>query len=199
MSKPMTERRKHKDWFDRDCAVRLGEAVRSNHDFDVEAYADEVARGVPDLELKDRVLLMARGLRERLPDDYAEAAAILRTSLGPPLEGETGMFTQGYWLMPVARFAEEYGTADWSASMDLCEAVTQRHTAEFAVRPFLEEPSPEEPLLWGEPERTLERMREWTGSDSAHVRRLASEGARGACHGAGASRGSWTIPDRSSR
>lgn len=165
----MSERRKHKDWFDRDCAVRLGEAVRANHAaFDVEGYADEIEHGVPALELKGRVALMARGLRERLPDDYAKAAAILQASLGPPLEGETGMFTQGYWLMPVARFVEEYGLTDWSTSMDLNEAVTQRHTAEFAVRPFVE----------ADPERTLERMREWTGSNSAHVRRLASEGAR---------------------
>ena len=165
----MPERKKHKDWFDRECAARLGEAVRANQaDFDVESYADEVDAGVCDLELKDRVLLMAKGLRKRLPDGYAKASAILKASLGPPLDGETGMFTEGYWLMPVARFVEEYGLEDWSASMDLCEAVTQRHTAEFAVRPFLE----------AEPDRTLERMRQWTGSESAHIRRLASEGAR---------------------
>ena len=70
--------------------------------------------------------------------------------------------------MPVARFVDEFGTGDWEVSMRLCEAVTKRHTAEYAVRPF----------LVADTERTLVRMSEWSASPNPHVRRLASEGAR---------------------
>ena len=107
-------------------------------------------------------------MRQQLPVDFTSAAIILEGALGRELDGETGMFTDGYWLMPVTRFVEEFGTGDWEASMRLCEAVTKRHTAEYAVRPF----------LVAETERTLVRMSEWSASPNPHVRRRASEGAR---------------------
>ena len=161
--------KKHKDWFDRDCAIRLAEAIKPNYAaFDSEGYANEVDEGVGSLELKDRVLLMATGMRDRLPKDYLEAAQILKTSLGPPLQRETGMFTEGYWLMPVARLVEEFGRDHFDASMDLCTEITRRHTSEYAVRPYIE----------AEPERALSTLKEWISSPDLHIRRLASEGVR---------------------
>lgn len=161
--------KKLKEWFDRDCAVRLGEAIQPHYRrFDVAGYATQVDAGVSDLELKDRVLLMARGLREQLPDDYMKMAKILSRSLGPPLEGETGMFTEGYWLMPVARLVEEFGHEHFDVSLELCAEITRRHTAEYAVRPYIEM----------QPARALERLREWTKSPDLHIRRLSSEAAR---------------------
>jgi 3-methyladenine DNA glycosylase AlkC len=46
--------------------------------------------------------------------------------------------------------------------------LTQRFTAEFSIRPFLEHHTT----------ATLERLRIWTGDPSPHVRRLVSEGTR---------------------
>ncbi|MEM6694307.1 MAG: DNA alkylation repair protein [Pseudomonadota bacterium] len=161
--------KKLKDWFDGDCATVLGRAIKANHHaFDVERYAAEVSRGVGPLELKDRVGLMSDALRARLPEDYQEAGAILAASLGPPLEDEVGMFTLGYWLMPVARLVEDHGTHDPATSLDLCEAITQRNTAEYAIRPFLER----------HPRETMARIHQWVRHPSSHVRRLASEGVR---------------------
>lgn len=161
--------RKLKDWFDHDAGLRLGEAIAAvDSKFDATEYAEAVEKAVPDKELKARVFAMAELLRQRLPDDFAHASAILENALGPELESETGMFTEGYWLMPVARFVEEFGHDDWEASMRLCEAVTKRHTGEYAIRPFLA----------AEADRTLARMTEWSASPNSHVRRLASEGAR---------------------
>ena len=161
--------KKLKEWFDRDCAIRLGRAVQSNFSrFDVGDYADEVEAGVGPLELKSRVKLTADGLRARLPDDFEEAAVILAASLGPPLEGETGMFTKGYWLMPVARLVEDHGLDHIETSMALCTEITRRNTAEYAVRPYIE----------ADPERALGIMLGWTASDDLHIRRLASEGVR---------------------
>lgn len=47
-------------------------------------------------------------------------------------------------------------------------ALTQRFTAEFSIRAFLEK----------HPERTLARLRQWAADPSPHVRRLVSEGTR---------------------
>lgn len=161
--------KKLKDWFDSDCATLLGRAIKANHKtFDVDSYAAEVDRGVRALELKDRIGLMSDALRARLPEDYKEAAAILAASLGQPLEGETGMFTTGYWLMPVARLIEDHGADELKTSLDLCEAITQRHTAEYAIRPYLER----------YPCETLTRIHQWVRHSNCHVRRLASEGVR---------------------
>ena len=161
--------KKLKDWFDRDCATLLGRAIKANHKtFDIDSYAAEFDRGIRSLELKDRVGLMSDALRAQLPEDYKEAAAIIDASLGPPLEGEAGMFTSGYWLMPVARLVEDHGTDELPTSLDLCEAITQRHTAEYAIRPYLE--------LY--PSETLTRVHQWVRHPNSHVRRLASEGVR---------------------
>ena len=161
--------KKLKEWFDRECAIRLGEAVNRNYSgFDVVGYADEVEAGVAALELKARVKLMADGLRTRLPKDYERAAAILAASLGRPLEAETGMFTEGYWLMPVARLVEDHGQENFETSMSLCAEITRRHTAEYAVRPYIKV----------DPARALTIMRGWAVSPDLHLRRLASEGVR---------------------
>lgn len=163
------ETRKFKDWFDRDAGLRLGEAIADvEPSFDATSYADAVEEAVRDKELKARVLAMAELLRPRLPEDFERASTILEGALGPELTAETGMFTEGYWLMPVARFVEEFGIGHWETSMRLCEEITKRHTGEYAVRPFLRT----------QPQPTLERMAQWTSAPNAHVRRLASEGAR---------------------
>ncbi|MEO1420826.1 MAG: DNA alkylation repair protein [Pseudomonadota bacterium] len=161
--------KKLKDWFDGECATLLGRAIKANYKtFDIERYAAEVNQGVGPLKLKDRVGVMSDALRARLPQDFEEAGAITTASLGPRLEGETGMFTSGYWLMPVARLVEDHGIHDLETSLDLCEEITQRHTAEYAIRPHLE----------AYPSETLTRLNQWTRHSSSHVRRLASEAVR---------------------
>lgn len=161
--------KKLKEWFDGACAEKLGRAVTANYkSFELPGFIETVECGVADLELKDRVALMARALRQRLPDSYTQAAAILNKSLGPELEGEKGMFTEGYWLMPVARLVEEFGHEDFDLSMQLLSEITKRNTSEYAIRPFIE----------ADCTRTLQVMADWVQSENSHVRRLASEGVR---------------------
>ena len=97
-----------------------------------------MACGVDELELKDRVALIARMLRLYLPKDYSESIRILLQILGPENQEETGSFNKGYWLMPVARFAEDYGLESPDLSLDFIEEVTKRNTGEYAIRPFLQ-------------------------------------------------------------
>ncbi|WP_236568048.1 MULTISPECIES: DNA alkylation repair protein [unclassified Nocardiopsis] len=137
-------------------------------DFDTPGYAAQVDRRVTGLELKDRVLVLAEGLRSRLPVDYPEALELLRGTLGDELPEGRGMFTASWFLMPVARYAEEYGLDHPAESLDFLEAVTRCHTAEYTVRPFLVRHR----------EATMERFGKWALDSSRNVRRLASEGLR---------------------
>ncbi|MEX5635156.1 DNA alkylation repair protein [Parafrankia sp. FMc2] len=155
--------------FNGDAARLLGGMIREFHPgFDVDGYASEVEGRIPGKELKDRVLVLAEGLRGRLPQDYNEALVILVALLGDELAEGEGMFNNGWYLMPVARFVEEYGLKTPAESLDALVEITRRHTAEYAVRPFIEQ--------WYD--LTMPRLAEFACHPSHNVRRLASEGTR---------------------
>lgn len=155
--------------FTGDAARLLGGLLRRElPGFDVEGYAAEVDRRIPGLELKDRVLVLAEGLRDRLPADYPAAVAALLGILGDELGEDEGMFNASWFLMPVARFVEEYGLDDPGVSLPAIREITRRHTGEYAVRPYVERHR----------ERTMAAVAGWARDPSANVRRLASEGIR---------------------
>ncbi|SIO84543.1 DNA alkylation repair protein [Nocardiopsis sp. JB363] len=158
-----------KKHFDGAAARMLGESIRAvRPEFDVESYAAEVDRRVGPLELKDRVLVMAQGLRDRLPEHYPEAAAVLVASLKDPLVEGDGMFNEGFHLMAVARFVEEYGLDHPDSSLPALVEITKRHTGEFAVRPFVQRHY----------EPTMALIRACAVDPDPNVRRFASEGIR---------------------
>ncbi len=78
------------------------------------------------------------------------------------------MFTDGYWIMPIAKYVEKYGVDCFSDSMDAIKEITKRHTGEYCIRPFIEK----------YPAETLEIMQKWSLDRNVHVRRLSSEGVR---------------------
>lgn len=155
--------------FNGEAAHLLGGMIRPAHPaFDAEGYAAEVERRIPDKELKDRVLVLTEGLRTRLPEDYPAAVSILLSILGEELAEGEGMFNASWYLMPVARFVEEYGLDHPERSLDAIEEITKRHTGEYAIRPYIERHY----------EPTMKRVARWAYSPSHNVRRLASEGVR---------------------
>ncbi|MEU7372710.1 DNA alkylation repair protein [Streptomyces albidoflavus] len=155
--------------FDGEAARLLGGKVRALHPaFDIEGYAAEVERRIPDKELKGRVLVLAEGLRTRLPGGYPDAVAVLLGALGVELAEGEGMFTTSWFLMPVARFVEEYGLDHPEVSLDAIEAITRCHTGEYAIRPYIQQHHT----------LTMRRVARWAHSPSHNVRRLASEGVR---------------------
>lgn len=155
--------------FNGEAARLIGGKIRAVHpDFDVEDYAAEVDKRIPGLELKDRVLVLAEGLRARLPEEYTKAVPILLAILEDELAEGEGMFNSSWFLMPVARFVEEYGLGHPELSLDAIEEITKRHTGEYAIRPYLEQHY----------ELTMDRVARWALSPSHNVRRLATEGVR---------------------
>lgn len=144
------------------------DVARVHPAFPARAFLSEVLDGYDALELMPRGRKIARALATHLPPEFAEAARILVASLGPPLGAADGNGMSPFLYMPHAFFVAERGLEDFEASMAAQHAITQRFTAEFSIRAFLER----------HPERTLARLALWSRDPSVHVRRLVSEGTR---------------------
>lgn len=136
-----------------------------------EATAAAIA-GLEALELKDRVAQVADALHGALPVGLDAAGhrallAALIEAAGPPLLDETGV-SEGFFVWPLLAYVERHGLGQPEASLDALGALTQRFSAEFAVRPFLaQHPA----LAWA-------AVRAWAADPDLHRRRLASEGTR---------------------
>jgi 3-methyladenine DNA glycosylase AlkC len=165
----MTEQKRFKEYFDEEMAWRLGRAIEDVYaGFETAVFVQTITPQLAPLELKARVAVFSKALRDYLPADYAEAVRVLVAILRDELAEEEGMFNDGWFLMPVAHFVELYGLDHFEESMQAMYEITKRHTAEFAIRPFLTK----------YPDRVLPILHEWTGDESIHVRRLVSEGTR---------------------
>lgn len=136
--------------------------------FPREAFIADARRGFEPLDLMARGRHLARVLRRHLPQDLPAALEILRLSLGPKLKSDVGNGMAPFFYLPHSAFVAEFGLEAFEPAMRLQYELTQRFTAEFCLRPFLET----------YPERTLERLRLWARDESAQVRRLVSEGTR---------------------
>jgi 3-methyladenine DNA glycosylase AlkC len=136
--------------------------------FPVEAFVQEALAGYEALDLLPRGWKIAEALYRHLPADYEEAIEILLASLGPKLEKSEGNGMAPFLYLPHVCFVAKYGLDHFEASMKAQYELTQRFSAEFSIRPYLEQHR----------EATLARLKEWTSDPSFHVRRLVSEGTR---------------------
>ena len=156
-------------WFDAELATLLVEKLETaGAKLNARIFVADVRDGVDTLELKDRVELMADALYEHLSGNYAQKVACLVDILGPENPNETGMFTEYYWVMPIAKLVEKYGLDHFEVSMEAIAAITCRNTGEFTIRPYLRQHTA----------KTLAVMEQWAQSENTHLRRLASEGVR---------------------
>lgn len=110
-------------------------------------------------ELKQRMSHVTQCLNKHLGGNYVEKINILK-----PISNHFG----GLDGMIFSDFVEQFGLDDYDTSIDAMHHFTQYCTAEFAVRPFIEQ----------YPEKMMQQMLLWANSDNHHVRRLASEGCR---------------------
>jgi len=163
------EAKKLKDLFDKNLAEKLAnEVLKVQASFDRQNFIKTIDKKVGKLELKDRTEVFADELHYNLRSNYRKGIKVLLKTLGPENKEETGMFTNFYWVMPIAKYVEKYGLEDFEVSMLAIEEITKRNTGEYAIRPFLEQNR----------KRTLKQMKIWSTSKNSHVRRLACEGLR---------------------
>jgi 3-methyladenine DNA glycosylase AlkC len=165
-----------KNWIDAalvaTAATHLQRAWRG---FPREAFEQQATRGLGKLELKQRVQQVAGAIAATLPDDFARACDVVEATLAPPQpdfamatlqSGEAGL--AGWIVWPLTEFVALRGLAQPERALRCLHALTQRLTAEFAIRPFL---VAHEALV-------LRTLHAWCGDPSMHVRRLVSEGSR---------------------
>ena len=136
--------------------------------FNEKAFVQSVLEGYDDLALMPRAWKIAHALRRYLPGDYEQALAILLASLDRQSKRTVVSGMGAFVLLPHVFFVAEYGLDHFEASMRAQYLLTQRFTAEFSIRRYLERHQA----------ATLARLAEWTTDPSEDVRRLVSEGTR---------------------
>ncbi len=158
-----------KNSFGLDVPARIANMVEAVHsELDRRRFLTLALDGYGDLELTQRAKHIAEALAQVLPVDRRHAIELLIESLGPEIASDelTGM--EAFLYLPFVYFVAEHGLGCYETAMRAQYELTKRFSAEFSIRAFLEH----------EPERTLERLREWAGDPNVHVRRLVSEGTR---------------------
>lgn len=157
-----------KNRFGADIPARIAAAITAVHPgFPREAFVEQALAGFEPLDLMARGRHLAQVLRRHLPPSYEGALEILLASLGPRLEtGSNGMAP--FFYLPHVELVAQHGLGHFEPSMRALHQLTQRFTAEFSIRPFIE----------AYPEASLARLHEWVSDPSPHVRRLVSEGTR---------------------
>jgi len=142
------------------------------------AFETVALDGLEALELKDRIRQVAAALVAALAadTDADTACRLMEAALGPPGVGDDLALLRssdaglaGWAVWPLAE-AVTLITLDSAPTRGLqaLHAMTQRATAEFAIRPFLAR----------HPELSFAALHRWATDPSAHVRRLVSEGSR---------------------
>jgi 3-methyladenine DNA glycosylase AlkC len=144
--------------------------------FQEQSFKSAAFAGLEPLSILQRGQHLARVLREHLPEPYEVAITILLRSLTPPADVTEDLGLAVFFYLPHVCFvgafgldaASNGGRDPFETSMAAQYELTRRFTAEFSIRHFL--------IRW--PERTLQRLLEWTRDPDPHVRRLCSEGTR---------------------
>lgn len=173
-----------KNLINRDTAAQAGHHLRRAWPrFDRTRFEAQASKGLEGLEFKARAMQLADALEATLPADFATACGVIEASLAPPLafdtqgeplklghaEAERGI--AGWALWAVGEFVARRGVVDAASAqrgLASLHAVTQRFTAEFAIRPIIQR----------HPTLALDTLCSWVNDPSAHVRRLVSEGSR---------------------
>jgi 3-methyladenine DNA glycosylase AlkC len=127
--------------------------------FDARRFEALAIPGLDALELKARVDQVCAALEAALPEDFEVAADRLQPLLAD---------LKGWALWPVGEYIARRGLQHAPRSLALLHALTQRFTAEFAIRPFIVR----------HPELVFATLQRWARDPNEHVRRLVSEGSR---------------------
>ncbi len=146
--------------------------------FNRTGFAAQALHGLEALELKQRAMQLADALHAHLPPDLPQAAQVLEAALAPPVEPDAPgsahppeLGLSGWVVWPMTEVVARRALAEPAQlprALQALHALTQRFSAEFAIRP----------LLRDHPGVVLPTLHSWLNDPSAHVRRLVSEGSR---------------------
>lgn len=155
-----------KHFINQDLVNRIYRHIAVHHkELDKKAFL-KVTKQLEELELKERVRLVSKVLKQVLPKSYPEGLRILLQATKFPAPKVQEL--KGFDLWPFTDFVQTYGLEHFEESLQALHFLTSKFTAEFAIRPFLIHHT----------EETLQVLNGWAGDSDVHVRRLVSEGSR---------------------
>lgn len=158
-----------KDKYGHEIPKKISRMILAVHPkFPEKAFLKDVLRGYDALNLKQRAQHIADALALHLPEDFKKASKILIASIGPVLKATESNGMAPFLYFPHTLFFSRYGLEHFEESMRAQHLLTQRFSAEFSVRAFIER----------YPEESLATLEKWASDPSVHVRRLVSEGTR---------------------
>jgi 3-methyladenine DNA glycosylase AlkC len=148
--------------------------ARVDHHFPAERFITAASHGLDTLEMKARAMQLCTALQATLPAPFHAAAERIEAALGTPTDPlapsanghDDGL--RGWCLWGVGEYVAREGQHEPQRALQALHAITQRFTAEWALRPFIERHR----------ELTFATLTRWLDDPSAHVRRLISEGTR---------------------
>jgi len=149
-----------KDLIDQRYLQLLASAIRMVRPEFTTKIITSLESKLSSLEFKERVRLVASTLETAFPDPSQGIPMLVEAVVKADLKG--------FWLWPITHYIETTGLDHFELSMNALYHLTQRFTAEFAIRPFLIQ----------NPERSLKLLFTWAEDANPHVRRLVSEGTR---------------------
>jgi 3-methyladenine DNA glycosylase AlkC len=143
--------------------------------FDARRFTALATDGLDALELKARAMRVADALEATLPDDFGKAADAIEAALAPAAEHEqlselrlSDAGLAGWVLWPMGEFIARRGIHHPERALAALAQLTQRFSAEFAIRPF----------IVAHPDLSFATLARWASHPNLHVRRLVSEGSR---------------------
>ena len=136
--------------------------------FEGAAFSAAALDGLEKLELKKRVRHLIEVLRDFLPSDFSDAAAVLSNLKTHWHRGDPGDPLRGFAAWPLIDYVGVHGLENPEVALPLLRELTPLFSAEFAIRPF----------LLRHTSVTLSFLQRWALDPDDQVRRLVSEGTR---------------------
>ena len=133
--------------------------------FDRKKFFELTKDKIDELEFNARQELIAHALKASFDTEYPFVLSVFRQILGKELRGNSGAFSEGWWLWPIGKYVELYGEEYFEESIAFSKELTKRFTSEYCMRPLIKK----------YPIKSLEMLKEWSQDEHERVRRLSSE------------------------
>lgn len=157
--------KKLKEYYDHEYLKFLSNLIIRQYDKFYKKTFFELTTSIEEFEFNQRQELIATALYKSFDLEYEDTVAVFYKILGEELKGNSGAFSEGWWLWPIGKYVEIYGEEHFQISIDFSKELTKRFTSEYCMRPLIKK----------YPEASLKILYDWSKDDNERVRRLSSE------------------------
>jgi len=158
-----------KDYINAESIKTLARIIRQHQPlFPAQEFIDKSTYDLDSMPLKSRVNHLSSVLADLWLEDYADTAIWLKQLAGDWPDKKINKGWHSFMAWPLIDYAGKQGLQHPEIALDLLKHLTPLFTAEFAIRPYIEQYF----------ELTYHHLLQWSEDPDEHVRRLASEGMR---------------------